>query len=410
MLCFMLAAVLLLCGCTAGNPFTGGTIEELLRAPQPTQQLSAVQKAMNSYLGESMQLKYPRGGGEMSPILFADLDGDGADEAVALYMAESKGQNVHLAVMENIDAGWEVVYELEGLSTEVASVQLANLVTGGTQLIVGYANATLTDKYLTVYDYHSDTVTRLFEQAYVYYLTADIDHNAQSDLVVAASGVEAGAMTLQWLAEQTGMLTTVQTLALDERFVSCQQLYAVDSDGVYGLIAEGTFASGWAADEVFRLQPEGKFARWPQSDVDVPQTSLRSLTGLTASVLNTGGVLRVPTNITAVTTLSYSRRFYFVTWRDYLGEREAPVQPLQAESQSVPSAVSSASQAGTASSVPSAASSASQTVTASSVPSAASSASQAGTASSVPPPDSNAAAQPFFGVYDSLYGYFVRLP
>ncbi|MEG0768964.1 MAG: hypothetical protein RSG59_03490, partial [Ruthenibacterium sp.] len=30
--------------------------------------------------------------------------------------------------------------------------------------------------------------------------------------------------------------------------------------------------------------------------------------------------------------------------------------------------------------------------------------------SSVPPPDSNAAAQPFFGVYDSLYGYFVRLP
>ncbi|MEG2651948.1 MAG: hypothetical protein RSA17_00090, partial [Ruthenibacterium sp.] len=24
--------------------------------------------------------------------------------------------------------------------------------------------------------------------------------------------------------------------------------------------------------------------------------------------------------------------------------------------------------------------------------------------------DSNAAAQPFFGVYDSLYGYFVRLP
>ncbi|MEG2931807.1 MAG: hypothetical protein RR825_08460, partial [Ruthenibacterium sp.] len=275
MLCVILTAVLLLCGCSS-TLFAGGTVEELLRAPQPTQQLSAVQKALNSYLGESMQLKYPRGGEEMSPILFADLDGDGANEAVALYMAESKGQNVHLAVMESTGDTWEVIYEIEGLSTEVASLQLAQLVPGGIQLIVGYANATLTDKYLTVYDYHNDTVTRLFEQAYVYYLTDDVDSNMESDLVVVAGSVEAGAMTLQWLAAQDGMLTTVQTLALDERFVTCQRLYAVDSGGVYGLIAEGSFASGWVADEVLRLQPEGKFTRWPQSDIDVPQISLRS--------------------------------------------------------------------------------------------------------------------------------------
>lgn len=365
LLCAVLAAALLLTGCAA--PFASGTVEELLRAPQPTQQLSAVQKALHSYLGENLQLKYPRGGQEMSPIVLADLDGDGVSEAVVLYVVESKGQNVHLAVMEQSAAGWEVTYEIEGMSTEVASLELSQLRHSGLQLVVGYANATLTDKYLSVYDYRNDTVTRLLEQAYAYYLADDVDNNGVQDLFLAANGAEAGALTLQWLAEREGEFAPVQTISLDERFVACQKLYTANSGGVSGLIAEGTFATGLLANQVFRLTPDGQLARWPQGETDVPVLTLRSLTNLTASEIKGSHGLRVPTNVTpADPTLSYSRRFYWVTWQDYLAETVVLVPPGKEESGIVQPEANTGLEAST--------------------------------------------PQPCFGVYDSLHGYFVRLP
>ena len=71
--CLVLLAVLAGCDFSVSM---GGNVEELLRAPQPTQLQSAVQKALVGYLGETPQMKYPRGGEEISPIVLRDLDGD----------------------------------------------------------------------------------------------------------------------------------------------------------------------------------------------------------------------------------------------------------------------------------------------------------------------------------------------
>lgn len=132
-----LACCALLCACD--SLVAGGNVEELLRAPRPSERQNAVQTALNAYLGESLQLKYPRGGGEPDPVIFADLDGDGSEEAAVLYTAPSKGQNVHLAVLERGEEGWDVAYEVMGLSTEVAEVELVELFEGSVQLCVGYA-------------------------------------------------------------------------------------------------------------------------------------------------------------------------------------------------------------------------------------------------------------------------------
>lgn len=112
-----------------------------------------VQKALVGYLGETPQMKYPRGGEELSPIVLRDLDGDGADEAIAFFTAEKSGQNVCVAVLEQAEAAWEVVCQSEGLSTEISQVQTVCLREGAAQLVVGYANSNLTDQYLTIYSY-----------------------------------------------------------------------------------------------------------------------------------------------------------------------------------------------------------------------------------------------------------------
>ena len=61
-----LALLAVLAGCDFSVSM-GGNVEELLRAPQPTRLQSAVQKALVGYLGETPQMKYPRGGEELSP-------------------------------------------------------------------------------------------------------------------------------------------------------------------------------------------------------------------------------------------------------------------------------------------------------------------------------------------------------
>ena len=52
-------------------------VEDLLRAPRLSGDYGALQSALNDWLGESAQLKYPMQGELLSPFLLQDLDGDG---------------------------------------------------------------------------------------------------------------------------------------------------------------------------------------------------------------------------------------------------------------------------------------------------------------------------------------------
>ena len=181
----VLAAVSLvvLPGCTVLEDKTAG-VEELLRAPQLPGQYSQVQKALNSYLGESAQLKYPATGDFCSPFLFGDWNGDGVQDATVLYTTPAKGQNVHLAILEqNAQEGWKVTQEVEGLSSSVDSIFSAGLQGGtGSQLIVGYGS-TQGDKYLAVYSYDDQTLDVVYQQAYSQYLVQDITGNHFQDIV-----------------------------------------------------------------------------------------------------------------------------------------------------------------------------------------------------------------------------------
>ncbi len=324
-MCVFLVAALMLTGCISG---TGtGSVEELLRAPQPTELVRDVQVALNEYLNGSAQLKYPRGNRELSPILLSDLDADGEEEAMVLYTAEATGQNVCFAVLENIENTWVVAHEVVGLSSEVMDLELVQMSENCSQVVVGYANATLVDKYLCVYDYTGDEVLRLLELPYLNYTTAELNNDGVNSLIVVSSGEEEGALTAQ-LIDVNDMITgmeLLQSFDIDDRFVSCSALHYVNSGGTQGFIVEGNFANGWIANEVFKYMPEtGEFEVWPKEEVDVPLASLRYQTELTATIVDNSEIPRVPANVTKITTFNNPTRFYYVIWQDYLGEMLAP--------------------------------------------------------------------------------------
>lgn len=317
-LCTALLAALLLAGCADGS-FTGRNVEELLRAPQPSAVQSAVQAALNGYLGETLQLKYPRGGDEMAPFLFADFDGDGVGEAAVLYTTETKGQNVHLAVLEPGEDAWQVASEAEGLSTEVASVELVHMLSGGFQLVVGFANANLAEKYLAVYTYGDGVLRSGYQQAYEQYLAADMNGDGSVELALVPTPAQPGTpASLQLLLAQEGRLTPVQTVELHESIAKCTGLATTYYGKRRGLVVDGVLSAGGNTNEVLCLLDDRLYA-WPMGQVDeVVEATARTLQNLPASDLTGLGVVCVPVVTQSLRTEKSAGRLYFVDWNNYL--------------------------------------------------------------------------------------------
>ena len=117
------ALCVLLAGCEALLPTEKAQVEELLRAPRLSGDYGALQTALNSWLGESAQLKYPMQGDLLSPFLLQDLDGDGQQDAAVLYTT-AQSTNVCIAILQrDADGVWQVRQSVEGLADTVENVR-----------------------------------------------------------------------------------------------------------------------------------------------------------------------------------------------------------------------------------------------------------------------------------------------
>ena len=121
-----LALCLLLTGCSFPMQETI-QVEELLRAPRLAGDYGALQAALNDWLGESAQLKYPMQGDLLSPFVLQDFDGDGQQDAAVFYTT-TLTSNVCVAFLrKNSEGSWQVSQTVEGLADTVDNVRLAQL-------------------------------------------------------------------------------------------------------------------------------------------------------------------------------------------------------------------------------------------------------------------------------------------
>ena len=267
-------SALLLTGCSSY-----GDVETLLRAPQLSGESSALQKALNSYLGGSATLKYPASGDFLSPFAFGDWDGDGEDEATVLYTADTTGSNVCLAVLEpSGEDSWRVSRTVEGLSSEVENFNTANLKNAESQqLVVGYSSAQ-GDSYCVVYQYDGENITTVISQSYTQLLLADLTGKKDTtDLVLALPENEMGGVTLQLLTNVDGEFRSIQTLALGAgSYNGCAALHAGTGRDDAAYLVMDAWADG-------------------NGTVDIP------------AEIDDGGDLQTPVD----------KRLVFLLWKDY---------------------------------------------------------------------------------------------
>ena len=299
-------SALLLTGCSSY-----GDVETLLRAPQLSGESSALQKALNSYLGGSATLKYPASGDFLSPFAFGDWDGDGEDEAAVLYTADTTGSNVCLAVLEpSGEDSWRVSRTVEGLSSEVENFNTANLKNAESQqLVVGYSSAQ-GDSYCVVYQYDGENITTVISQSY-------------TQLLLALPENEMGGVTLQLLTNVDGEFRSIQTLALGAgSYNGCAALHAGigRDDAAYLVMDAWADGNAMVSDIILYDAESGSLQPYHPPGLSDPQRStLRYHTELLSRDIDGNGTVDIPAEIDDGGDLQtpVDKRLVFLLWKDY---------------------------------------------------------------------------------------------
>ena len=317
----------LLCLCLAGCSMPGEQVqvEELLRAPKLSGDYGDVQTALNDWLGESAQLKYPMQGDLLSPFLIHDLDGDGQQDAAVLYTT-AQSSNVCVAILQKGSNGmWQVRQNAEGLADTVDSVGLAQLQPGdASQLVVGYV-AAQGDHYLAVYSYTDGELSTILEQQYQQYLVEDITGGGSQDLILMSTLEDGGVQIELLTVDKEGSFQQVAVMGLSaDRFSGCASVAAgVGADGKHYLVLDGwTGISGNNLASVLLYFDEDTQQMVPADQISTEKlytASLRNVPSLVSQDLDGDGIVEIPTqpDEAGLLNMSQSRRMDFIVWMDY---------------------------------------------------------------------------------------------
>ena len=296
-----------------------------MRAPKLSGDYGDVQTALNDWLGESAQLKYPMQGDLLSPFLLQDLDGDGRQDAAVLYTT-AQSSNVCIAILQKDDADiWHVRQNVEGLADTVESVGLAQLQPGdATQLVVGYT-AAQGDHYLAVYSYTDGVLSTILEQQYQQYLVEDITGGGNQDLILMSTLEDGGVQIELLTVDKEGSFQQVAVMGLSaNRFAGCASVAAgVGADGRHYLVLDGwTGISGNNLASVLLRFDEDTQQMVPADQISTEKlytASLRNVPSLVSQDLDGDGIVEIPTqpDEAGLLNMSQSRRMDFIVWMDY---------------------------------------------------------------------------------------------
>ena len=120
----------------SGCNITDFSAENLLRPPKAVGDEAEIEQLIAKTADSGYTLKYPKNGKFRSAIIMTDLDGNDSNEAVAFFRNSAETSSVHMLVMYSKDNSWEIVSDNIFETTDIDSVDFADLTGNGKAEII----------------------------------------------------------------------------------------------------------------------------------------------------------------------------------------------------------------------------------------------------------------------------------
>lgn len=207
---FVLAAGVSGCG-LASSPV------ELLKAPAAGSEQEAIFRAVSELLPNGAKLTVPLKHGEkIGAVSQADLDGDGVNEAIALYKQETNQFQLGMLILKKQQDGrWMRWAEQTELGSEIDFMDIQDLTGTGTRdILVGWSGGKQITKTLSVYRMEQGKLKQLDSQTYTELAVDDLDQDNKQDLVLFRVDRTRDMPTASLFRLVNDRLTAVDTLTL----------------------------------------------------------------------------------------------------------------------------------------------------------------------------------------------------
>lgn len=300
--------------------------EELYALPELPAKYTELNARLSAILEDGAEYAAPASGTNIQPVQMTDLDGDGAQEAVAFFRKAEDEKPLKIYIFSARGDSYEQSAVIEGSGASIYSVVYSDLDGDGrTELIVGWrVNAEL--QALSVYALDAAGPQELLRSvSYVRYACMDLDGDGTQELVVLHSDEE-GEGVADYYDWQKKSLAAQSSARISVTMAELNQQGRLNAGtlrgGAAALFVTGVTEQSGAVTDVLALR-SGELSNIVLSEATGVSGEIAPFYNLYPMDINGDGLTEVPVPVSRDGAPPYHR----VDWRSFgldgTGERAA---------------------------------------------------------------------------------------
>ena len=248
-----LLAALALCAVLTGCAFSTSA-EELYRLPKLPTEYESLEKQIDLLLANGMEHTSPMTGANLQSVQMVDLDGDGAEEAVAFFVRATDAKPMKVYIFKAQGESYEQYALIEGTASSLYSIAYNDLNNDGRrEILIGYKSGSGL-QVLSVFSLADGEPELLLSTVFSRYVLSDLDDGGRQELVVFRSSDAGGCLAdcYAWNENEIELRSTVEL-----SFAGAELKYAAEgrlSDGVRAVLATGVADNVLSVTDILVLQ------------------------------------------------------------------------------------------------------------------------------------------------------------
>ena len=297
--------------------------EELYSLPQLPAEYTELNNCLNQVLESGAEYAAPVSGSNIQPVQLEDLDGDGAQEAVAFFRNSAEEKPLKIYIFTPRNDTYEQAAVIEGTGTSIYSIAYEDLDQDGQkELLVGWrVNTDM--QALSVYSLRSGQPEELIQgTSYVRYAVNDLNQDGLWELVVFRADEENNGIA-DYYCWQEGELQLRTSARITSTMAELSQQGKVRSgvlqDSSPALFVTGVEESAWMATDILTVK-NGELVNILLSDVTGVSSEVAPFCSLYPEDINGDNITEVPRPVTEHGQSSEDDGVWRIDWYAFAGD------------------------------------------------------------------------------------------